>query len=141
MEEARFDPKENEQISEFNLEFNKLTDESDKDEGMFHNHDFESSFKKLKPPKETEDRIMLYFTDEKGYIKVWDLSFALTNKYVKKVDCYYETRHSYNPKRKEKINAANIASSHLMMAKTIHLPQMLDAKQCVECTAVKAHSK
>eukprot|EP00347_Sterkiella_histriomuscorum_P016786 403351858 len=147
--ETEFDICNNEMIEMYETEFNKVKEDNDQDEGIFFNKSFNNHFKQFQPPKFQPDRpkCFLIFGDEKGFIKQWDISVFLHNHsnnitssppYLTKVPSMTD-KLSYNAKRKQKIDASNIAPSHLQTAKEQKLPPILDAKQCIQIKEYKGH--
>lgn len=66
-------------IEEYETEFNKLKEDIDKEEGKFRNSDNKQHFKAYQPPQFNKDKpkCFLAFGDEKGFIKLWDISIFL----------------------------------------------------------------
>jgi len=50
------------------------------------------------------ERVFVYIADESGYLKTWDLTYFIENLGVNKAANYPESKNSFNPKRKDKVD-------------------------------------
>jgi hypothetical protein len=53
----------------------------------------------------------VYITDERGYLKIWDLTDIIEATCLKKVKSFKEVNLNYNSKRKEQVDASIIAAT------------------------------
>jgi len=128
-------------------EFNKIKEDNDPDEKKYFNSDHAHLFPIYRP--RSGPKCLLVLGEEKGFVKLWDISVFLSASQhdltgdpvaLSKVPSM-TTKLSYNAKRKQKIDASNVAPSHLQQAKERRLPPMLDAKQCVQHYEVRGHKQ
>ena len=51
------------------------------------------------------DRTYIYSGDEKGFLRIWDITAILNKEGINKISSYVEDKTSFNPHRKEDKNA------------------------------------
>ena len=62
-----------------------------------------------------KERIYVILGDEKGHVKIWDLTGIKEHYGLEPAPCFRDTKLSFNPKRKENIDVSNVAMSFLKL--------------------------